>query len=63
MSRSKITEDAEATISYDEYQEDISANADKNLGKADNAVTRKRIDALLEKKRLKQLLDQDEWEL
>ncbi|WOH39338.1 hypothetical protein RI844_08950 [Thalassotalea fonticola] len=63
MSRSKIIEDAEANIGEDEYQENISSNADKDLGKADNAVTRKRIDELLEKKRLKELLDEDEWEL
>lgn len=29
----------------------------------ENAKTRKRIDELLEKKRLKELLDEDEWEL
>lgn len=63
MSKSKIIESAEASIGDDEYQENISANADKDLGKADNAVTRKRIDELLEKKRLKELLDEDEWEL
>lgn len=63
MSRSKIIEDAETNLNDDGYQEDISANVDKDLNKADNAVTRKRIDELLEKKRLKELLDEDEWEL
>ena len=58
MTRSKIIENAEANIGDDEYQENISANADKDLGKANNAVTRKRIDELLEKKRLKELLDE-----
>ncbi|WNC73172.1 hypothetical protein RGQ13_04075 [Thalassotalea psychrophila] len=63
MTGSKIIENAEANIGDDGYQENISANADKDLGKANNAVTRKRIDELLEKKRLKELLDEDEWEL
>ncbi|TKB46893.1 PA3496 family putative envelope integrity protein [Thalassotalea mangrovi] len=39
---------------------------DTDLPKSDNQVskrTRKRIDELLEKKRLKELLDEDDWEL
>ncbi|WNC67869.1 hypothetical protein RI845_15235 [Thalassotalea nanhaiensis] len=63
MTRSKVIEDVEANIGSDDYHEEISANAEKELGKADNAITRKRIDELLEKKRLKELLDEDEWEL
>ncbi|KGJ89363.1 hypothetical protein [Thalassotalea sp. ND16A] len=63
MSRSKIIEDAELGLSDDDYQDDVSANTDNDQGGIDCAKTRKRIDELLEKKRLKELLDEDEWEL
>lgn len=63
MSRSKIIEDAENNFVEQEFQDDISPNQEKELNSQSDAKTRKRIDELLEKKRLKELLDEDEWEL
>ena len=63
MSRSNIIEDVEINLGEDQYQEDISVKPDKDLSKSDHATARKRIDELLEKKRLQELLDEDEWQL
>ncbi|OUS27538.1 hypothetical protein A9Q98_09575 [Thalassotalea sp. 42_200_T64] len=62
MSR-RIIEGVELGLSDYDYHDDVSANTDKEVGGIDCARTRKRIDELLEKKRLKELLDEDEWEL
>ncbi|WP_157726617.1 PA3496 family putative envelope integrity protein [Thalassotalea crassostreae] len=43
------------------FDEDETLNTETK--ETSNAKTRKRIDELLEKKRLKELLDEDEWEL
>ncbi len=63
MSRSKIVDDVEFGVNESEFQDDVSANIDTDVNDNDQAKTRKRIDDLLEKKRLKELLDEDEWEL
>lgn len=63
MSPGKIIDNPDLSIDEINYQQDSSDNSDKDLDKKYNAETRKRIDELLEKKRLKELLDEDEWEL
>lgn len=63
MSRSKIVQDAEFGMNDSEYQDDVSSNIESEIGDKEQAKTRKRIDDLLEKKRLKELLDEDDWEL
>lgn len=63
MSREQIINDTELNIEENDYQEDSLDTANKDLGIKDNAKTRKRIDDLLEQKRLKECLDEDEWEL
>ncbi|WP_371376352.1 PA3496 family putative envelope integrity protein [Thalassotalea aquiviva] len=63
MSRSKIVDDLEMGIDDADYQDDSSANLDKEVGNQEHAKTRQRIDELLERKRLKELLDEDEWDL
>ena len=63
MSPSKIINESDLDINDSEYQDDSSTATDKNIGSKQNAATRQRIDELLEKKRLKELLDEDEWEL
>ncbi|QDP02248.1 PA3496 family putative envelope integrity protein [Thalassotalea sp. PS06] len=54
----------------DDFEENMddgvdAEETDTDMPKDDeaNAKTRKRIDELLEKKRLKELLDEDEWEI
>ncbi len=63
MSRNKIIEDAENSIGEASFNENIADNNDCDHASKDTVKTRKRIDELLEKKRLKQLLDEDEWDL
>ena len=63
MSRNKIIEDAENNIGEPSFSENIADNNTSDLANHDSAKTRKRIDELLEKKRLKELLDEDEWAL
>ena len=63
MSRNNIVEDDDLEINEGDYQDDVSANFEKEIGSEEHAKIRQRIDELLEKKRLKELLDEDEWEL
>lgn len=63
MSRNKIIEDAENNIGEASFSENIADNNDCDHASKDTVKTRKRIDELLEKKRLKELLDEDEWDL
>ncbi len=63
MPSSNVIKEAEAEFTEQEFELDSSAQSETNPSNQNNAKTRKRIDELLEKKRLKQLLDEDEWEL
>ena len=63
MSRNKVIEDAENNIGEPSFNESISDKNESDILNQDTAKTRKRIDELLERKRLKQLLDEDEWTL
>ena len=63
MSRNKIIEDVDLDTNEMEFQDDVDGNVDVETSKQDTAKARRRIDELMEKKRLKELLDEDEWEL
>ncbi|WP_371186745.1 PA3496 family putative envelope integrity protein [Thalassotalea maritima] len=63
MSRNKIIDDVDFSGSDEDFDDDVSANTDDEKGNQESAKTRRRIDELLERKRLKELLDEDEWEL
>lgn len=63
MSQGNIAQDNELDICEVECQEEVAEDIEKEIGSEEHAKTRQRIDMLLEKKRLKGLLDEDEWEL
>ncbi|QBY03797.1 hypothetical protein E2K93_05105 [Thalassotalea sp. HSM 43] len=63
MSRNKIINDVDLTNSDMDFTDEVSSNTENDAGNPDTAKTRRRIDELLEKKRLKELLDEDEWDL
>ena len=63
MSTNDLFDDADMNFSEQEFQQDNSSNSTQDAGSAASAKTRQRIDELLEKKRLRELLDEDEWEL
>ncbi|MDN3652047.1 hypothetical protein QWY77_04600 [Thalassotalea ponticola] len=63
MTRDKIIDDVDFGNSDGEYGDDVSSNSDNDTVNPESAKTRRRIDELLERKRLKELLDEDEWEL
>lgn len=63
MSRNKIIEDTENNIGEPSFNESITDSNEADFSSKDTLKTRKRIDELLEKKRLKELLDEDEWDL
>ena len=62
MSPNNIINSSDLDIDDSDFQDDSANDTDKDIGTKQNAKTRQRIDELLEKKRLKDLLDEDEWD-